>query len=79
MLITRSGEMANFRPFTLSTLLPRTRLHGTRMDLTHDDLGKLVKKGQTSDPLVYWVGCWRGEEKEAHALADTVAEIKDGD
>ena len=31
----------------------QARNHGTRMDLLQDDLGKLVKKGQISNPLVY--------------------------
>jgi len=57
----------------------QARLHGTRMDLVQDGQGKQLKKGQTSDPLVYWVAFGVGGEKEAHALAETVAEVKDGD
>ena len=57
----------------------QARLHGTRMDLLQDGQGKQLKKGQTSDPLVYWVAFGVGGEKEAHALAETVAEVKDGD
>ena len=49
------------------------------MDLQQDAQGKQLKKGQTSDPLVYWVAFGVGGEKEAHALAKTVAEVKDGD
>ena len=52
------------------------QLLGTRMDLVQDDQGKLVKKGQISDPLVHWVTFDVGGKAEAHALADEVAEGK---
>ena len=50
-----------------------------RMDLDHKALGKQLKKGQTSEPIVYWVAFGPGGEKEAHDLAKTVTEVKDGD
>ena len=50
-----------------------------RMDLQHDALGKVVKKGDTSDPLVYWVAFGEGGDKEAHDLAQTVADVGTGD
>jgi len=49
------------------------------MDLDHKNLGVQLKKGQTSEPIVYWVAFGTGGEKEAHDLAKTVAEVKDGD
>ena len=51
----------------------KSRIHANRMDLVHDDLGKEVKAGQTSDPLVYFVAFAPGGKAEAHALADEVA------
>ena len=50
-----------------------------RMDLDHKNLGVQLKKGSTSEPIVYWVAFGTGGEKEAHDLAKTVAEVKDGD
>lgn len=47
-----------------------------RMDLVHDALGKQLKKGQVSDPIVYWISFGVGGEKEADALAE---EILQGD
>ena len=51
----------------------KARIHANRMDLVHDDLGKEVKAGQTSDPIVYFVAFAPGGKAEAHALADEVA------
>jgi len=50
-----------------------------RMDLDHKNLGVQLKKGSTSEPIIYWVAFGTGGEKEAHDLAKTVAEVKDGD
>ena len=50
-----------------------------RMDLDHKNLGKQVKKGQVSDPIVYWVAFGVGGKNEAHDLAKTVAEVRVGD
>jgi hypothetical protein len=50
-----------------------------RVDLQHDALGKAVKKGATSDPLVYWVAFGVGQDKELHDLAETVADVGTGD
>jgi hypothetical protein len=42
------------------------------MDLVHDALGKQLKKGDVSNPIVYWVAFGVGGEKEADALSDEV-------
>ena len=50
-----------------------------RMDLVHNALGKNVAKGKLSDPIVYWVAFGVGDDKDADALADVVAEVGQGD
>ena len=57
---------------------PGWQVHG-RMDFVHDALGKVVNKGETSDPIVYWVAFGAGGDKEAHDLAETVADVGTGD
>ena len=57
---------------------PGWQVHG-RVDLQHDALGKALKKGATSDPLVYWVAFGVGRDTEAHDLAQTVADVGTGD
>ncbi len=43
-----------------------------RMQLAHDALGKQLKKGDVSNPIVYWVAFGVGGEKEADTLADEI-------
>jgi len=50
-----------------------------RMDLVHDGLGKKVKKGETSEPIVYYIAFGEGKDKEADALTEKVLqEVKPG-
>jgi hypothetical protein len=49
-----------------------------RMDLVHDALGKALKKGQKSDPLVYYMALGKGAGKDAHALATEVTKEPTG-
>jgi uncharacterized protein YxeA len=50
-----------------------------RMHLVHNALGKNLTQGNLSDPIVYWVAFGVGDDKDADALSETVAAIKDGD
>jgi len=48
-----------------------------RMDLVHDGLGQKVKKGEESEPIVYYVAFGEGKDKEADALApEVLKEVK---
>jgi len=50
-----------------------------RMDLVHDGLGQKVKKGEESEPIVYYVAFGEGKSAEANALAEEVLkEVKPG-
>ena len=80
----RSGPRTHFLPFmqqtqSLSFVTTRDWEGHGRMDLVHDALGKVVNKGDTSDPIVYWVAFGAGGDKEAHDLAETVADVGTGD